>query len=224
MICSKEQLEGIVNKSLSFKPLTEIPAILAYTSNSSGFNEGEREFFQIFDKKDNPIIVDDKPLVLYRGECHGENRIKGLYHRGVNILFLKDGEAYVSTRTLDKDTYPGYTEFSASEHSKFGEDYLTAAVRGCMEELKQKVSPKQLMPFLHTKFDNETQSEQVTYYLLRHDGSEIKPDTTEIAKGEWVDLAYLKNTLKEDESMAKLHFRDDHLPALKYFLRCYDGG
>jgi isopentenyldiphosphate isomerase len=224
MSCTMERLEEVVQTSLSFKAFYDKPAILAYTPHSVGFTEKEKELFQIFDRKDRPVVVDDKFLVFYRGECHGKNRIKGLYHRGVNVLFMKDNQVYIPTRAEKTDTYPGFTEFSASEHSLFREGYKRAGVRGSMEELGEIVNSKDLVQYLHLHFEDSIQAEQVKYYILNYKGEEIRPKAIEIAKGRWYDISELKNLLKEDESMAELHFRPDHLPGLKRFLRGYSDG
>lgn len=176
----------------------------------------ESEPFQIFNKDDEPVEIGRKKVAFYRGECHGPNRLRGLYHRGVDVLWLKGNNIFIPERSDTKDLYPGCHEFSASEHVKLGESYLAAAIRGLEEELGLDVSPEQLTLFLKTPIKDTEQMQQNAYFLLKHDTDAMRLDKEELKGGAWHSV---DDILREGAD--NLNFRCDHLPAFKKFLRYY---
>ena len=114
MEITKKKLEKLVGQKLTFAE-KENGLILATTYDNPNLREeieGKAkkpyEHFQVFDKNDQPIIVEGSDLMLYRKECHGPERMQfqdadprnNPYHRGGNafivnekdeILVIKDG-------------------------------------------------------------------------------------------------------------------------------------
>ena len=84
------------------------------------------EIFDVVDALDRVISQ------ATRREVHAQ----GLLHRAVHILILNSsGEVFLQKRSMAKDTHPDCWASSASGHLDAGEDYLSAAIRECKEEL-----------------------------------------------------------------------------------------
>ncbi len=67
-----------------------------------------------------------------RGEVH----LLGLRHRAVHVLvFNRRGEVFLQKRSMQKDTFPGAWDSSASGHLDHGEEYDACAVRELREEI-----------------------------------------------------------------------------------------
>src|SRR5271156_2765821 len=85
-------------------------------------------------------VVNDQDEVIgqrSRGEVH---RL-GLKHRAVHVLvFNGRGEVFLQKRSMQKDTFPGAWDSSASGHLDSGEDYDACAARELREELGLTVS------------------------------------------------------------------------------------
>src|SRR5512139_4070862 len=79
--------------------------------------------------------VDASDQVIGR-EKRSEIHRQGLRHRAVHVLiFDKQGEIFLQKRSMQKDTFPGRWDSSASGHLDRGEDYDACAVRELREEL-----------------------------------------------------------------------------------------
>ncbi len=84
------------------------------------------EIVWIVDSKDN--VVDTM--------ARGEMRKRGLIYRVTYLLvFNNAGQLLVQTRTMSKDMYPGYLDFSAGGVVLAGESYEVSAERELSEEL-----------------------------------------------------------------------------------------
>lgn len=83
-------------------------------------------------------IVNERDEVIgqrTRGDVH---RL-GLKHRAVHVLVVNaHGEIFLQKRSMQKDTFPGAWDSSASGHLDTGEDYDACAVRELWEELGLK--------------------------------------------------------------------------------------
>lgn len=65
----------------------------------------------------------------------------GLRHRAVHVLvFNHRGEVFLQKRSMQKDTFPGAWDSSASGHLDSGEDYDACAVRELWEEIGLRVN------------------------------------------------------------------------------------
>ncbi len=97
--------------------------------------ETPKELLDLVDQTDQKIGT------ITRGEVVGLFTATGKYVRYANC-FLQNarGELWVPRRAAHKKIAPNGLDFSASEHVKSGEDYLSAALRGLREELFLKTS------------------------------------------------------------------------------------
>jgi isopentenyldiphosphate isomerase len=173
------------------------------------------EHFQVFDQNDQPISIEGNDLILYREECHGNNRIKNIYHRGGNAFIVNSyDELLVPKRAADKDLFPSMGDVSVSEHVKVRESYFDSILRGFEEEQGIKVFPNQLQLIMKVPVVDSEQSEMCEYYVCKTD---IVKGSDEIESQKWVPIQSLigKDVGKE------LNFRPDHLPALEKFISMY---
>ncbi len=80
-------------------------------------------------------VVDENDIVVgqkMKNECHKN----GVRHRVVGILlFNKDGDIWLQSRSKEKTVSGRYLDFSASGHVPSGEDYEESAYREMQEEL-----------------------------------------------------------------------------------------
>src|SRR5262245_27842217 len=84
------------------------------------------EFFDVVDAEDRVIGRES------RKEVHR----RGLLHRAVHVLvFNSRGQVFLQKRSLNKDTFPGAWDSSASGHLCSGEEYDVCAVRELREEI-----------------------------------------------------------------------------------------
>ncbi|PIN81996.1 hypothetical protein COV11_00170 [Candidatus Woesearchaeota archaeon CG10_big_fil_rev_8_21_14_0_10_30_7] len=60
---------------------------------------------------------------------------KGLFHKGICGVVLKDGKVFIQKRRENKDVFPGMYEVSYSGHVLVGESWLESAKRELKEEL-----------------------------------------------------------------------------------------
>lgn len=170
------------------------------------------EHFQLFDEEDNAIIVEGKPVVMYRSDCHSGLQPPGSYHRGVNIFILHKGKLLVPTRADDKDLYPGYLDISVGEHVKVEENYVAAAIRGCKEEIDIDITGDDLEFLFSMDIDMDNNSEHAHYYQLRT--SQRIRLSEELQDAEWIDIQELARRVAE----STLPFRTDQITALKRYL------
>ncbi len=223
MNLTQKQLMELTNQHLNFGPKKN-NLILATSFDDMDLRErleGKAkkpyEWFQIFDQNDQPIRVEGNDIVLYRKECHGDNRIKGVYHRGANAFIVSpDHKLLVPIRSANKDLYPSMGDVSVSEHVNVRESYFDSTLRGFVEEQGVNISPTQLKLITKIPMNDSNQSEMCEYYVFFHNG-ETYNISDETASQRWVDLKSVvgKNLRKE------LNFRPDHLPALEKFVADY---
>lgn len=207
MQLSRSELKSAIGKGLTFTDHGE-GYLLCYSEDFRPKAKDSDELFQIFDQSDDPVVVENRKLLFYRGQCHGPKRIIPFFHRGVNILFEREGSLYLPKRASDKDLYPSCHEFSVGEHVKISESYEDAAVRGCQEELGQIVAKEDLKLFSQRPVIDAQQSEQVAYFTLKFGGGEIRY-SSEIDSARWVSISEVKKNLES------LNFRPDHLSAFR---------
>jgi len=140
-------------------------------------------------------VVNDRDEVIgqrTRGEVH---RL-GLKHRAVHVLvFNARGEVFLQKRSMQKDTFPGAWDSSASGHLDTGEDYDAGAVRELREEigLKTTHTPERLFKL---EARPETGQEFVWVYRLESEGPfELHP--AEIEAGAWFAPEELSRLMAE---------------------------
>jgi len=223
MNLTKQELEQLVGRKLNFST-KENDLILATTyenpnllEESNGKAKKPYEHFQVFDQNDQPIFIGDDELVLYRKECHGQERIKGLYHRGANAFIVNsDDKILVPIRAADKDLFPSMGDVSVSEHVNVRENYFDSVLRGFQEEQGIDIDQKRLQFIMKVPVIDSEQSEMCEYYVY-FDSGEKYSISEETASQRWVPIRSLvgKDIGKE------LNFRPDHLPALEKFLATY---
>jgi isopentenyldiphosphate isomerase len=223
----KKELENIADKTLNFS-VKENGLILATSFEDTSLGDKEQdlegskyEWFQIFDQNDRPYNVEGNDLVFYRKECHGDDRLKGFYHRGANAFIINNNdEILVPTRSSKKDLFPSMSDVSVSEHVNVKESYFDSVLRGFQEEQGISIDPKNLQFIMKVPVidnsgqDRYKQSEMCEYYVCRI--GHVK-GSDEIASQRWIPIASLvgKNIGKE------LNFRPDHLPALEKVVSMY---
>lgn len=214
MKLSKSALERTLGNNTQFKRHGDL-YLIAYSGDFKPNSADAEELFQIFDNEDEEVIMDGRRLLFYRGQCHGSKRIRGFFHRGVNLLFERNGSLYIPKRADDKDLYPSCYEFSVGEHVKVGESYEDAAVRGSEEELGVEISKKDLELIKKMPVRDEQQEEQVKYFLLRFKGGNIKT-SSEVESGSWMSVQEIK------KNITSLNFRADHFPVFREFISGYE--
>src|SRR5436853_3949962 len=80
-------------------------------------------------------VVNERDEVIGQ-ERRSEVHRLGLQHRAVHVLvFNGRGEVFLQKRSMNKDTFPGAWDSSASGHLNTGETYDACAVRELREEL-----------------------------------------------------------------------------------------
>jgi isopentenyldiphosphate isomerase len=221
MELTKPELEKMIGKELNFSTKNN-GLTLATTLDNPNLREELKgkarkpyEHFQVFDQNDQPIMVDGSNLLLYRKECHGQERIQGLYHRGGNAFIVNaNNEILVPIRAADKDLFPSMGDVSVSEHVKVKESYFNSVLRGFQEEQGVSIEPEKLQLIMKVPVIDSEQSEMCEYYVCR---TEIVKGSDEIASQKWIPIQSLigKDIGKE------LNFRPDHLPALEKFISIY---
>ncbi|MBI3191430.1 MAG: NUDIX domain-containing protein, partial [Pedosphaera parvula] len=120
----------------------------------------------------------------------------GLKHRAVHVLvFNRAGQLFLQKRSMNKDTWPGAWDSSASGHLDAGESYDACAVGEAREELGLHLSqpPKRLF-----KIDacEQTGQEFVWLYRCEAEGPfTLHPE--EIECGDWFTLAQVTRWIAE---------------------------
>ncbi|MCX7990672.1 MAG: NUDIX domain-containing protein [Proteobacteria bacterium] len=85
------------------------------------------ELLETFDLKGNFLGL------RKRSECH---RNPNIAHKAVHILVFKnEDEIFLQKRSHRKDLYPLCWDTSVGGHLSIGEDYISAGIRECKEEL-----------------------------------------------------------------------------------------
>jgi isopentenyl-diphosphate delta-isomerase len=132
------------------------------------------EIFDVVNERDE--IVGQRT----RGEVH---RL-GLKHRAVHVLvFNRRGEVFLQKRSMNKDTYPGAWDSSASGHLDQGEEYDACAVREVREEIGLILSEPPARLF-RIEACPETGQEFVWVYRCENEGPFVL-NPHEIETGGW---------------------------------------
>jgi isopentenyldiphosphate isomerase len=199
---------SIIIEGIKTKPINN--RILAYVDNSLIGSEQ----FAIFDENDDPITIDNKELLMLRPECHNNLNPPNFYHRGVNILLVKDNYLYVPIRATDKDLYPNCADVSVGEHVKVGESYEEAAIRGLKEELDLDYSKSHLDFLQKRRVDEPLNKEWVKYFVVIYKGDSISL-SSETKSGSW----YPFSELKDIDFFTGLNFRPDQKEIVYEFVK-----
>ena len=124
-----------------------------------------------------------------RREVHAQE----FYHRAIHILiFNKAGQVFLQKRSVAKDTHPGCWDSSVSGHLDSGEDYSTAAVRECREELG--VGPPELKKLFKLAPTKGNGWEFVEVYQGIDPGP-FKLNSAEISEGRWFSRAEIDHLI-----------------------------
>lgn len=144
------------------------------------------EIFDVVDTRDNVIAR------LPRAEVHA----KKLLHRAVHAIFFNArGDLLLQKRSMLKDRFPGIYTTSCSGHVDSGEDYETALVRECSEELgvRTKISDYKYIGKISPC--EETDCEFVKIYTITHEGPfSFPPD--EVQSLEWMPRDVFETEIK----------------------------
>lgn len=118
------------------------------------------EKFDVVDLNDRPIRQ------LARGLVHRDN----LFHRAIHVLVNANSLNWIlQQRSGNKDVDPFLWTSSCSGHVDAGEDYLSAAVRECEEELGIVADRKLFIEVFRASPCLETGNEFVRVYLLKYE-------------------------------------------------------
>lgn len=119
------------------------------------------EFLETFDLNGNFLGLKK------RSECHKNPNIA---HKAVHILVFKnENEIFLQKRSSKKDLYPLCWDTSVGGHLSIGEDYITAGIRECKEELG--FEPKNLKFLYRYTAHLPSEIELVETYSTFYDGS-----------------------------------------------------
>ena len=124
-----------------------------------------------------------------------EVRARNLVHAATAIV-VRDpaGRVYVHRRTETKDVYPGRYDFAAGGVLQAGEDPYDSAVREVAEELG--VTGVDLRLLYEADYADEHTRYHAYCYECTWDGP-IRWQPEEVAGGEWVTVARLREVLDE---------------------------
>jgi isopentenyldiphosphate isomerase len=159
------------------------------------------ELFDLVDDQNVPLGRTERRAVVHRG---------GLWHRSVHVVLLGVAEGVtgpgairilLQRRAEGKKVSPGHWDLSCAEHLSAGEDEVSAAVRGCQEELSFVVSPDDLtlvdtMPTVteapeHGIVDREFASIFMCTRVLPLDAEArglVRADAVEVTALQWAPL------------------------------------
>lgn len=127
-----------------------------------------------------------------RGSVHRS----GAWHRGVHVLvFNRRGELLLQRRSATKDKSPSKLDLSVSEHSKAGESFEAAAVRGLREELG--VDGANLSRVLKFKMAYGPGDNMVSTIFQTTLKGELRPDGSEVEEVIAVDDGTLRRMVDE---------------------------
>ncbi len=152
-------------------------------------------------------VVDNTDRVI-KQEVRSEVHRKNLLHRAVHILISKpSGELVIQQRSPTKDLDPFLWTSSCSGHVDAGEDYLTAAVRECKEEIGIEIIEKNLTEILRLSPCNETGNEfvRVYFFVCREEISFNEDEIIRIKEHPIQDIENLIFLSAEDFSSSFVH-------------------
>lgn len=140
------------------------------------------DLIEFFDLKGNYLGLKK------RADCHKDPNVA---HKAVHILVFKDEkELYLQRRSSKKDLYPLCWDTSVGGHLAIGEDYKSAALRECMEELG--FEPKELKFLYRYTATLPCEVEFVETYSTFYDGP-FFPDKEEVLEVKSFSLDFLFN-------------------------------
>lgn len=146
-------------------------------------------------------VVNEKDEVtgkITRYQAHNSPHI--IHQATVILVFDKEGKLVIQKRSLTKDTCPGYWAEGVGGHVKYGEDYLSVAVREIQEELGITASLENLQPLgkIITISNWEKEMTQVYKYILPDDFT-FHIDPKEVSEVKFIDKKTLKKMLKTEK-------------------------
>lgn len=140
------------------------------------------ELLETYDLKGNFLGLKE------RSECHKNPNIA---HRAVHILVFKnENELFLQRRSGKKDLYPLCWDTSVGGHLSVGEEYLTAGIRECKEELG--FEPNNLKFLYRYTATLPSEVEFVETYSTFYEGPFL-PDATEVIEVKAFPLDFLFN-------------------------------
>ncbi|MGM5488209.1 MAG: NUDIX domain-containing protein, partial [Nanobdellota archaeon] len=210
MDLTQNELQDLVGAELTFGYKGDL--LLATRQNnvnlleeSTGKAKKPYEYFQVFDQNDQPIVVDGLEVVCYRKECHGDDRIQNLYHRGANAFIVNSrNEILVPIRAPDKDLFPSMGDVSVSEHVNVRESYFDAVLRGFREEQGTTINPWQLEFIVKKPVTESPEQMEMCEYYVFYDQGEQYTISDETASQRWVPIYSIL------EGRVDLNYRPDH--------------
>ncbi|MFH1285258.1 MAG: NUDIX domain-containing protein [Candidatus Micrarchaeota archaeon] len=182
------------------------------------------EWFQIFNAFDEPYRIDGKPVVFYRAQCHGKNRLKNIFHRaGVAFYLAPSGELLVPMRSSKKDSFKLTADNSVGEHNYIGESYLLATARGFRRELGVSIEPTRLLPMLKLVIRDEEQWQMSAFFVYFGVTRKLVLSEDEIdkEKTKWIPLKQLTGK-SINEIQRELNFRKDSLLPLERLISGFE--
>ena len=124
-------------------------------------------------------IVDLQDQVIGQASRR-ETHARQLRHRAIHVLIFNcQAELLIQKRALNKDSYPGCYDSSASGHLNAGENYAVAAVREVEEELGLVLPIAALQPQFKLDACADTGWEFVWVYTV-HSAAPVVPNPAEI--------------------------------------------
>lgn len=148
-------------------------------------------------KNENFDVVDlcDHPLrQVPREQVHREN----LFHRAVHIFVARNSSRWIlQQRSGLKDLDPFLWTSACSGHVDAGEDYLSAAIRECDEELGIIEEPKNFIEIFRSSPCLETGNEFIRVYLLKYE-KELRINREEIVQIKKYSLQEIEDHIKKN--------------------------
>ena len=140
-------------------------------------------------------VVDEHDRVIGRAARRDVHR-QGLRHRAVHVLIFNGrGEVFLQKRSMQKDSFPGAWDSSASGHLDCGEDYDACAVRELREELGLELR-QPLRKLFKINACPETTQEFVWVYHGRAEGP-FRLNPNEIQGGGWFAPEKISRWIRE---------------------------
>jgi isopentenyl-diphosphate delta-isomerase len=172
--------------------------------------------------KDEPVDVLDEQgnetgQVLMKSEVHN----KSLWHPVAHLwIYNSKGEVLLQKRSENKVVWPGVWDVSVAGHIAAGDNPEETLIREAEEELAIKVSPKNVVFFDLSKFEDEMPGGWINRVFISSymakmdlDISNLSLEAEETSEVRWVGLNELEAELDNPEQAN--HFS----PAGKIFFR-----